>query len=147
MSSEWVERKEEVMSDDGFFQRVHETVTVRLKRCPFCGHPAKTEGVNTEDGTDFMTVKCLACGISTKLSPDYEEAANFWNRRVKLHPESRKGAARCPFCGSKASYEYADAEADREDAGKMRAECEGCGAHTEYYADGKEALLRWNRRM
>ena len=87
----YVERKQEVASDDGFLQRVFETVYIGLKKCPKCGGHAHTKQVNIDDlpveiradyidaGDDFYMVKCEKCGKHTKPFRTLEEAVNTWN--------------------------------------------------------------------
>ena len=87
----YVERKQEVISDEGFLQRVHETVFIGLKKCPKCGASVHTQEVNLDDlpleiradyidaGDDFHMVKCDKCGRHTKPFRTVEEAVNSWN--------------------------------------------------------------------
>ncbi len=151
MSNEYVDRKEEILHVEEImpgvkFERVHEHVTVRVKRCPFCGGPGHTEHVNTSDGYDLIEIKCEACGIHTKLCEDHEEATALWNkRRPPVLIGAKKGAINCPFCSGKASVLGADA-LDEEHEDMYRVECERCEAATEYYTDWKESVKRWNRR-
>ena len=87
----YVERKQEVISDDGFLQKVHETVFIGLKKCPKCGGKAHTKQVDIDDlpvevradyidaGDDFYMVMCGKCGKHTKPFRTVEEAVNSWN--------------------------------------------------------------------
>lgn len=89
----YVERSEEIISDDGFLQRVHETVFIGLRKCPKCGAKAKSKPLNIEDlsvdvradyidaGDDFYIVKCTnpKCNCKTKPCTTLEEAVNIWN--------------------------------------------------------------------
>ena len=89
----YVERSQELISDDGFLQRVHETVFIGLKRCPKCGGKAKSFTVDLEDlplgiradyidaGDDFRIIKCTQCGNKTKPYITLEEAASEWNAK------------------------------------------------------------------
>ncbi len=89
----YVERSQEAISDDGFLQRVHETVFVGLKRCPKCGASAHTQEVNIDDlpvevradyidaGDEFYMVKCSGCGRATRPFPTIEGAATEWNTK------------------------------------------------------------------
>ena len=143
MSNEYVSRTEEVLSDDGFFKRVHEHVTVRLRMCPFCGAPGKTREAETDEGVKLRIV-CPACEVGTTECEDYEDAAMAWNKRVHKPLSGKKGAGDCPFCGGKAEMLWGN---DDETEDLQRVECRDCEARTEYYSDGKEALKRWNRRV
>lgn len=87
----YVERKQEVLSDDGFLQRVHETVYIGLRKCPKCGGRAHTHQLNIEDipmdirmdyidaGDDFWMVKCEDCGLKTQPCISIEKAVTLWN--------------------------------------------------------------------
>ena len=87
----YVERKEVVANDEGFLQRVFETVYIGLKKCPKCGGSAHTKQLNIDDlpveiradyidaGDDFYMVKCDNCGKHTKPFRTLEEAVNTWN--------------------------------------------------------------------
>lgn len=87
----YVERKEEIISDNGFLQRVFETVYIGLRRCPKCGGRAHTHNVNIDElplsirmdyidaGEDFYLVKCEECGHKTKPYLTLEKAVETWN--------------------------------------------------------------------
>ena len=87
----YVERNQEVISDDGFLQRVHETVRVGLRKCPKCGASAKSVTVNIEEipeeyradfidaGDDFYMIKCSKCKHHGKYFLTLERAAEDWN--------------------------------------------------------------------
>ena len=87
----YVERKQEVLSDDGFLQRVHETVYIGLRKCPKCGNRAHTHHLNIDEmpveirmdyidaGDDFYEVKCEKCGKHTKPFLTIEGAVTEWN--------------------------------------------------------------------
>ena len=87
----YVERKQEVVSDDGFLQRVFETVYIGLRKCPKCGGSAHTRQVDIEDiplnlrmdyidsGNEFHIVKCEDCGHHTKPYMTVEGAVKAWN--------------------------------------------------------------------
>ena len=87
----YVERKQEIASDDGFLQRVFETVYIGLRRCPKCGASAHTNRLNIDDipleirmdyidaGDDFYEVRCEKCGRHTKPCLTLEGAVNLWN--------------------------------------------------------------------
>ncbi|MBQ7215225.1 MAG: hypothetical protein IJP54_06025 [Synergistaceae bacterium] len=89
----YVKRSQELISDDGFVQRYHETVFVGLKRCPKCGSSVHSKAVNIDDlpveiradyidaGDDFYMVKCEACGRHTRPFATIEEAASEWNSK------------------------------------------------------------------
>ncbi len=89
----YVERKQEVVSDDGFLQRVFETVYIGLRKCPKCGGKAHTHQVDIEDiplnlrmdyidaGSDFHIVKCEDCGFKTKPYLTIEGAVKAWNAK------------------------------------------------------------------
>lgn len=87
----YVERKQEVLSDDGFLQRVHETVYIGLRRCPKCRGRAHTKPINIDEmtveqrwdyidaGDDFYIVQCEQCGYKTKPFLTIEKAVETWN--------------------------------------------------------------------
>ncbi len=87
----YVERTQEIISDDGFLQRIHETVRVGLRKCPKCGSSAKHVNVNIEEipederdnfrdfGDDFYMIKCKKCKYHSKLFTTLEGAAESWN--------------------------------------------------------------------
>lgn len=87
----YVERKQEVLSDEGFLHRVHETVFIGLRKCPKCGGHAHSHRVNLDDlpvhvradyidaGDDFFMVKCEDCGKHTKPFRTLEGAVTEWN--------------------------------------------------------------------
>ena len=87
----YVERKQEVASDDGFLQRVFETVYIGLRKCPKCGGSAHTHQLDIEDiplnirmdyidaGNDFYEVRCEKCGRHTKPYNTLEKAVTEWN--------------------------------------------------------------------
>lgn len=143
MVSEYVERHENVVSDDGFLQRVQETVIVKLKPCPHCGHPGKTVHLETEDG-EMIAVKCQACRISTAGYETHEEAAMAWNKRRPVFAQGKKGPVNCAFCNGKSEVLFG---ANDETEDMQCVECERCGAHTEYYQNGNDAVKRWNMRI
>ena len=87
----YVERSEEVVSDDGFLQRVFETVYIGLRKCPKCGGSAHTKTINIDDiplsirmdyidfGDDFHLVECEECGHHTRPFMTIEGAVTEWN--------------------------------------------------------------------
>ena len=69
----------------------------KLKRCPFCGRPARmyycdNKGRYTtyDAGTvciggkdiDYVGIRCTGCGIHTKQYKTHKGAYNAWQRRV-----------------------------------------------------------------
>ena len=87
----YVKREQKIISDDGFLQRIHETVHVGLKKCPKCGSSAKTVRLDLDDipeefradfadkGGDFYIIQCSKCKYRTDFSLTIEEAAAQWN--------------------------------------------------------------------
>ena len=87
----YVERRQEVVSDDGFLQRVFETVYIGLRKCPKCGASAHTKRLDIEDipvnerwdyidaGNDFWIVECSECHHKTKPHNSIEGAVITWN--------------------------------------------------------------------
>ena len=87
----YVERSEEVTSDEGFLKRVHETVFIGLRKCPKCGASAHTHRLTLDDtlkkiridyidaGSDFYEVRCGQCGKHTKPCITLEGAVGLWN--------------------------------------------------------------------
>lgn len=91
----YVERKQELLSDDGFLQRYHETVFIGLRKCPKCGGSAHTKTINIDDmpvelrwdyidaGDDFHIVECEQCHKKTKPHMTIEGAVTEWNDKMR----------------------------------------------------------------
>ncbi len=91
----YVERKQEVLSDDGFLQKVHETVYIGLRKCPKCGGRAHTKTINLDDmpveqrwdyidaGDDFHIVECEQCHKKTKPHTTIEGCVIEWNDKMR----------------------------------------------------------------
>ena len=140
--SKYVDIQDTITEDDGFLQRIERKITVKLKRCPFCGTVARVETVNVDDEDrvgDYIRVYCPECGAHTELYETHEEAANNWNSRK---PYVKRGnVASCPFCGGKADTIFAD------DADVALVKCQKCGAMSAGFARGDSAVKAWNRRI
>ena len=147
--SEYVSRSSELLSSEDIgegliFERVHEHVEVKVKPCPHCGGPAKVLYEDGREGTGIIRIECQSCGISTREVETEEEAADLWNLRHENKSTGKKGAGLCAFCGGKSVVECGE---DEETNDLYRVECNECGAHTGYYEDWKQCVMRWNRRV
>ena len=139
--SKYVERRilSSEVDGDGFLERVHEEVIVKLKRCPCCGNPAKLDHIELEDD-EYIIVRCPNCGLRTRGCETHEDATDAWNaRKVGLF---RGRIKYCPFCGGKAEIEYCG---DAPDIYVVQ--CVKCGAMTSGSTDTAKLLKRWNARV
>ena len=58
-----------------------------IKRCPFCGGEARTNGIYWENEAedwvdDYSVVMCTECGAMGPKCQEEEEAIELWNRRA-----------------------------------------------------------------
>ena len=142
--SKYVDRQitSSTLEDDGFIERIHEHVTVKLKRCPCCGTPARTLTMNDDSDGDYLIAECPNCGLHTRRCDEYEETAEAWNLRRPYTTITRKAVLDCPFCGGKAeAYECEDAP------DIYYVQCKKCGATSAGFADPKPAVKTWYRRV
>ena len=82
MRSEFVERRVDEILREGFLERTRETVTVKLKRCPFCGERGRINHVNDEIWDDGVQIWCEECRCQTPVCDELEAAVKLWNARV-----------------------------------------------------------------
>ena len=137
--SKYVEREivSSVFEDDGFLERVHEHVKVKMKRCPCCGKPARVQHIEY-DNDDWLIIECPSCGLHSAKCETHEEAAELWNARIAAR--KKVGAMKtCPFCGGKAELVYCE---DAPDFALV--ECRECGASSAAHVDPKAAIKLWN---
>lgn len=80
--SQYVERRQKVISSEGLLERIEEEVIVKRKKCPFCGGTAHTVELPDEDGVEKAAQKCKQCGAMTELYDTLEESVDAWNKRV-----------------------------------------------------------------
>lgn len=52
--------------------------TAKLELCPFCGE--NSAHIQREGSARF--VRCMFCGVTTRLFTDETEAIDAWNRRA-----------------------------------------------------------------
>ena len=79
----YTESTSKILYDDGFLVREAVNVTVRLKRCPFCGAKPKTQHANGENNEDLIYIECPECEGASGEFMTHEEAARAWNRRER----------------------------------------------------------------
>ena len=156
--SQYVKRTEQIISQDGFFSKVHEHVAIYLKRCPFCGGKARHGIYNdTEDYLDHDYIYCEVCGNRSAYTDSTEQAADLWNARKTSHSPDSNPVKKCPFCGGKPQLDYFTPDEDDEAYVEPDDEhdepqelvivsCSDCEAATKNCLNPKDAIALWNAR-
>ncbi|MBQ7154827.1 MAG: Lar family restriction alleviation protein [Synergistaceae bacterium] len=79
----YTQTTKEIVYDDGFLVKEHVHVSLKLRRCPFCGKKGKVIHTSGEDQADMISIECEGCGGACGEYLTHEEAAVAWNRRAR----------------------------------------------------------------
>ena len=114
-----------------------------LKRCPFCGGPARLLK-GSDYSRPFYFVMCCWCHNQTFENDCEAIVIDAWNNR----PEHRE-LELCPFCGGEAHVSYEEVRGQLSYAVHCGT-CTGSMRGDDWEApcaSAEEAIRNWNRRV